>query len=87
MRRLIYALVVLAVVIPLGLAAPTLGRMPPTGFDPDRLAGEIPPVMLAAYLDAADTFDIDWALLAAIGDLECDHGRYQASIGSGGCTS
>ena len=33
--------------------------------------------MLGAYLDAADTWDIDWALLAAIGKLECDHFRSQ----------
>jgi hypothetical protein len=78
MRRLLYPLVVLVVVIPLGMAAPTLDRVPPDGFDADRLAGEIPPMMLAAYRDAADTWDIDWALLAAIGRLECDHGRYQA---------
>jgi hypothetical protein len=31
--------------------------------------------MLDAYLDAAETWDIDWALLAAIGKVECDHGR------------
>ena len=44
-------------------------------FDPGRLAGHIPEPMLGAYLDAAEVFDIDWALLAAIGKLECDHGR------------
>jgi hypothetical protein len=75
MRRLLYGLAAVAVLLPLGLLAPSAAQPPAVGFDADRLAGEIPPVMLAAYLDAADTWDIDWALLAAIGKLECDHGR------------
>jgi hypothetical protein len=77
MRRLLYGLTAAVVLLPLGLLAPSTARSPALGFDEDRLAGEIPPVMIDAYLDAADTFDIDWALLAAIGKLECDHGRSQ----------
>ena len=75
MRRLLYGLTAAALLLPLGLLAPSAARPPADVFDADRLAGEIPPVMLAAYLDAAEAFDIDWALLAAIGKLECDHGR------------
>jgi hypothetical protein len=44
-------------------------------FDPSRLAPHIPQPMLDAYLDAAAAWDLDWALLAAIGQLECDHHR------------
>jgi hypothetical protein len=77
MRRLLYGLTAVAVLLPFGLLAPSTSRPPASGFDADRLAGEIPPDMLGAYLDAADTFEIDWALLAAIGKLECDHGRSQ----------
>ncbi|MFU8842127.1 MAG: hypothetical protein ACNA8R_15700, partial [Nitriliruptoraceae bacterium] len=44
-------------------------------FDPGRVAGHIPEPMLGAYLDAAEAWDIDWALLAAVGKLECDHFR------------
>jgi murein DD-endopeptidase MepM/ murein hydrolase activator NlpD len=80
MRRALAALAVVVVVPPLGLViATSSGRAGwPAAFDPASLAGEIPEPMLSAYLDAADTWDIDWALLAAIGKLECDHGRYRA---------
>ena len=47
-------------------------------FNPAALAGELPEPMLSAYVDAAQRWEIDWALLAAIGKLECDHGRYRA---------
>lgn len=46
-------------------------------FDPGPLDASIPPTMLAAYLDAAETWGVDWALLAAVGKVECDHGRAQ----------
>ncbi len=45
---------------------------------------DIPPVVMAAYLAAADTIGQEdpscrptWALLAGIGKVETDHGRYQ----------
>ena len=80
MRRALAALAVIVVLPPLALM---MGTRPdsarwPVGFDPVPLAGEIPEPMLSAYIDAAETSDIDWALLAAIGKLECDHGRYRA---------
>ncbi|MEX0705410.1 MAG: lytic transglycosylase domain-containing protein, partial [Nitriliruptoraceae bacterium] len=77
MRRTVLALVALAVTFPIALLAVTstsVGRWP-TGFDRSILAREIPGPMVSAYLDAADTWNVDWALLAAIGKLECDHGR------------
>ena len=71
---------VAVVLLPLGVVAgsTTSGEMWPEAFDPSSLVDEIPEPMLAAYLDAAETWDVDWALLAAIGKLECDHGRYPA---------
>lgn len=78
-RRIVLAVAVLAVVLPVGITASQTSRAETSeSFDVDRLTGEIPPVFLGAYLDAAEEWDIDWALLAAIGKLECDHGRYRA---------
>ncbi len=39
---------------------------------------DIPADYLALYQQAAARFGIDWAVLAAIGKIECDHGRSQA---------
>jgi Transglycosylase SLT domain len=36
---------------------------------------EIPPPYLALYQRAAARYGVDWAVLAAIGKVECDHGR------------
>jgi hypothetical protein len=36
---------------------------------------EIPPEYLRLYLQAAARYGIDWAILAGIGKVECDHGR------------
>jgi hypothetical protein len=36
---------------------------------------EIPPVYLRLYEAAAARYGIDWAILAGIGKVECDHGR------------
>ena len=38
---------------------------------------EIPASFLAAYQHAAAATGIDWAVLAAIGEVECNHGRSQ----------
>jgi hypothetical protein len=37
----------------------------------------IPTDAVEAYLSAASAFDVDWAILAGIGQLECNHGRSQ----------
>jgi hypothetical protein len=43
---------------------------------PSALAlSEIPPRYLALYRRAAQRYGLDWAILAAIGKVECDHGR------------
>jgi hypothetical protein len=36
---------------------------------------EIPPEYLRLYLQAAARYDLDWAVLAGIGKVECDHGQ------------
>jgi hypothetical protein len=36
---------------------------------------DIPPEALTAYRDAATTWQVDWAILAAVGKVECNHGR------------
>jgi hypothetical protein len=36
---------------------------------------EIPPEYLRLYEQAADRYGLDWAVLAGIGRVECDHGR------------
>jgi hypothetical protein len=36
---------------------------------------EIPPLYLRLYREAAQRYGLDWAILAGIGRVECDHGR------------
>jgi hypothetical protein len=63
----------------LELAPPpsTTTRPPATGSAPGRAAqAEIPPAYLAAYQRAARTCSgLSWALLAAVGKVESNHGR------------
>jgi hypothetical protein len=40
---------------------------------------EIPPLYLKLYEQAAAHYGLDWAILAGIGKVECDHGRDAAS--------
>jgi Transglycosylase SLT domain len=40
-----------------------------------RARAEIPPAYLQLYLAAARRYGLDWAILAGIGKVECDHGR------------
>lgn len=76
-RRTVVALLAGAIVVPLAMLGAAGNNVGPyTGaFDPTRLAGRLPQPMLGAYLDAAEAWNIDWALLAAIGELECDHAQ------------
>jgi hypothetical protein len=47
-----------------------------SGAMPSELARrEIPPRFLQLYEEAAARYGIDWAVLAGIGKVECDHGR------------
>jgi len=47
------------------------GQEPPSAL----ALGEIPPTYLRLYLAAGREYGVDWALLAGIGKVECDHGR------------
>jgi hypothetical protein len=42
-------------------------------------AADIPPEALVAYQEAAAAWRIDWSILAAVGKVECNHGRAQLS--------
>jgi hypothetical protein len=47
-----------------------------SGEEPSALAlREIPPEYLRLYRAAGARYGLDWAILAAIGKVECDHGR------------
>lgn len=37
--------------------------------------GDIPPLYLSLYMAAARRYRLDWAVLAAVGKVECHHGR------------
>jgi hypothetical protein len=70
------ALALLFVVIVGGLAGGQLAG----GFEPSPIAlADIPADYLIAYQREAARHGIDWAMLAAIGKIECDHGRSRAS--------
>jgi cell wall-associated NlpC family hydrolase len=71
------ALVILIVVIVGGIVSwpVTTGTVAPS---PAAIA-DIPANYLALYQQAAARFGVDWAVLAAIGKIECDHGRSQAT--------
>jgi len=46
------------------------------GYGVSALAqSEIPPQYLRLYEEAAQRYGLDWAILAGIGKVECDHGR------------
>jgi hypothetical protein len=65
------------VAAPVGIVLIAVGGAPgaeATG-SPGAPTADIPDEALAAYQHAADVWDIDWAILAAIGKVECDHGR------------
>ena len=70
------SLVLLIVVIVGGMVSwPTRAAT----YAPSPVAvSDIPSDYLVLYQRAAARFGIDWAVLAAIGKLECDHGRLQA---------
>jgi hypothetical protein len=78
------SLVVLAFVFVAMLAAIAGGEGRVTGSSPasgendgtSALAlSEIPPLYLRLYREAAQRYGLDWAILAGIGKVECDHGR------------
>jgi hypothetical protein len=68
------ALVAALAGVPLDSAGGSLGSGYPAGSSP-LAQREIPPRMLALYQGAARHYGLDWAILAGIGKVECDHGR------------
>jgi hypothetical protein len=63
-----------------GLGSPTAGSRgeatsPRAGGGSLLARRDIPPALLLLYEQAARRYSLDWAVLAAIGKVECDHGR------------
>src|SRR5581483_750478 len=52
---------------------------PAPGLPSSVAVADIPTEYLALYEQAASRYGVDWAVLAAIGKIECGHGRSQAS--------
>lgn len=79
-RRL--AVVVVAIGTPFLFFMSVLVMFAASGTDPAlepsaTALADIPAAFLELYQAAAATEEIDWAVLAGIGKLECDHGRSQ----------
>ena len=72
--RALICLLVLLMSAPLLAAAAVTGGQPAT-LAPTGALGDIRPDRLALYESAAARFGVRWSVLAAIGKLECDHGR------------
>ena len=72
---ILLAIVLLPVLLVAGIAAPAAATA--SADAPLGAVGDIPAERVALYVSAARRFGIDWALLAGIGKIECDHGRSQ----------
>src|SRR5215217_5470321 len=70
------ALALLGVIVLGGLAG---GRVADASAPSPLALADIPAMYLIAYQSAAAKYGIDWAILAAIGKIECDHGRSSAA--------
>jgi cell wall-associated NlpC family hydrolase len=70
------AFVAFMVVMTMSISA-SIGGQAPTLSSPMAVAG-IPPLYLQLYVAAAEKEGLDWAILAAIGSIETDHGRSNA---------
>jgi hypothetical protein len=74
-------LAVLIITLVMGLSALALTHAAPIGsVSPPQNASalaqtQIPPDYLSLYDAAARRYGLDWAILAGIGKVECDHGR------------
>ena len=73
------ALVLAAAVAALGGASLGYIGAPAPGVEAPGVSAlaerEIPPLYLRLYEQAAQRYGLDWAILAGIGKVECDHGR------------
>ena len=68
------AVIALLFIVIVGAIAGTSLREGSAQPSPIAIA-DIPPDYLIAYQRAAARYGIDWAIVAAIGKIECDHGR------------
>ncbi len=67
-----FSLMAIAALVGIGESSPS---GPPDTFGVSALAEtEIPPLYLSLYQQAAKRYGLDWAILAGIGKVECDHG-------------
>lgn len=69
----VFGLMLIAAIAGAG-AAPTAQAQGGFGVSA-RARVDIPPLYLALYQRAAARYRLDWAILAGIGKVECDHGR------------
>jgi transglycosylase-like protein with SLT domain len=75
---IVAAFVMVAALAALGGASPGVGASSPEAESEGISAlaeREIPPLYLRLYEQAAARYGLDWAILAGIGKVECDHGR------------
>ena len=69
----VFSLMVIAALVGVGLSSPSDTS---ETFGASALAeAEIPPLYLSLYQQAGSRYRLDWAILAGIGKVECDHGR------------
>lgn len=69
----LWALAALAAV--LTWATPGFSAGSSRGYPSTATAGEIPAAYLVLYERAAQSYGLNWAVLAGVGKVECDHGR------------
>jgi hypothetical protein len=72
---LMMTLMMLVGVHGLGALAGTTGSGEETDGPSALAKAEIPPEYLSDYEQAGQKYHLDWAILAGIGKVECDHGR------------
>lgn len=76
---LVGALMVVAALAAAGGATPEVGARGTANTEAGSSSAlaqrEIPPQALRLYREAAQRYGLDWAILAGIGKVECDHGR------------
>jgi hypothetical protein len=74
--------ILLLVAVPMAIVGGLAGSQAATvdGFGPSAAAADqIPPDYLALYQQAGSEFGLDWTYLAAIGQIETNHGRLNAA--------
>src|SRR4051794_5270920 len=74
-RPSVLVLLVIVVIGGLGASLSSGGGLQPS----DVAIADIPTNYLVEYERVAMRFGLDWSVLAAIGELECDHGRSRAA--------